>query len=216
MSLGQQLEELTTKLRALVPAERLATIDRAVAELQASKAQERALTSGDQVPSFELPDGDGMLWRSADLLRSRPLVVVFYRGRWCAYCNAQLAALQQIHFRIAAAGASLVAISPQTQKHSYMTRDMHGLRFPVLSDAGNQVAREFGLVYRVSPELQAMYESIFTKLPDYNGDASWELALAAAYIIRSDEAISFAQIHDDWRQRAEPEEILSRLSPVLH
>src|SRR5260370_11031791 len=97
-----------------------------------------------------------------------------------------------------------------------MTRDMHGLRFPVLSDAGNQVAREFGLVYRVSPELQAMYESIFTKLPGYNGDASWELALAAAYIIRPDEDISFAQIHVDWRPRSKPEEILSRLSSVLH
>ena len=77
-----------------------------------------------------------MLWRSEDLLRSGPLVIVFYRGRWCAYCNAQLAALQEIHSQIAEAGASLVAISPQTQKHSYMTRDMHKLRFPVLSDAG--------------------------------------------------------------------------------
>jgi peroxiredoxin len=211
MSLGQQLEELTTKLRALVPAERLATIDRAAAELQASKAQERALRTGDQVPSFELPDGDGMLWRSADLLRSGPLVVVFYRGRWCAYCNAQLAALQQIHFRIAAAGASLVAISPQTQKHSYMTRDMHGLRFPVLSDAGNQVAREFGLVYRVSPELQAMYESIFTKLPGYNGDASWKLPLAATYIVQPNGVISYTRIDSDWRQRSEPGEMLALL-----
>ena len=77
-----------------------------------------------------------MLWRSEDLLRSGPLVIVFYRGRWCAYCNAQLSALQEIHPQIAEAGASLVAISPQTQKHSYMTRDMHKLRFPVLSDAG--------------------------------------------------------------------------------
>ena len=216
MSLGQQLEELTAKLRALVPAERLATIDRAVANLQSSRLAEGALKSGDRAPGFELPDGDGMLWRSADLLRSGPLVVVFYRGRWCAYCNAQLAALQQIHSRIAAAGASLVAISPQTQKHSYMTRDMHQLRFPVLSDAGNRVARQFGLVYRIPPDLQTMYEGIFTKLPGYNGDASWELPLAATYIILSDEAISFAEIREDWRQRAEPEDVLTRLSAVSH
>ena len=146
MSLARQLEELTTKLRALVPAERLAVIDGAIAELQRSKARESALKTGDQAPRFELPDGDGMIWRSADLVRRGPLVLVFYRGRWCAYCNAQLAALEQIHSRIAAAGASLVAISPQTQKHSYLTRDMHHLRFPVLSDGGNQVARRFGLV----------------------------------------------------------------------
>src|SRR5215472_14513995 len=201
MSLAQQLEELTAKLRALVPAERLATIDRAIEDLGAANPVAHALQSGGQAPSFELPDGDGMLWRSTDLLRSGPLVVVFYRGRWCAYCNAQLVALQQIHSRIAAAGASLVAISPQTQKHSYMSRDMHRLRFPVLSDAGNRVARKFGLAYRVSPELQAIYEAIFTKLPGYNGDTSWELPLAATYVVDSGAMITFAQIDEDWRKR---------------
>jgi peroxiredoxin len=208
MSLAQQLEDLTAKLRSLVPAERLATIDRAVAELKASGLAARALKAGDKAPSFELPDGNGMMWGSAGLLRNGPLVAVFYRGRWCAYCNAQLVALQQIHAQIAAAGASVVAISPQTQKHSYMTRDMHRLRFPVLSDAGNQVARKFGLAYRLPPALQTMYESIMTKLPGYNGDSSWELPLAATYVIRRDETISYSRVDEDWRQRAEPEEIL--------
>jgi peroxiredoxin len=211
MSLQEQLDELTAKLRGLVPAERLATIDRAVAELHASHPAEHALKSGDKAPSFALPDGDGMTWKSDALLRGGPLVIVFYRGRWCAYCNAQLAAMQQVHHRIALAGASLVAISPQTQKHSYMTRDMHALRFPVLSDAGNQVARQFGLVYRLSPEMQAMYESIMTKLPGYNGDQSWELPSPATYIVRPDGAISYLRIDSDWRKRAEPEVILQQL-----
>ena len=211
MSLAQQLEDLTAKLRSLVPAERLLTIDRAIAELKASGVAANALKPGDKAPSFDLPDGDGMIWRSADLLRSGPLIVVFYRGRWCAYCNAQLVALQQVHAQIATAGASLVAISPQTQKHTYMTRDMHRLRFPVLSDLCNQVASKFGIVYRLPPELQAMYESIMTKLPGYNGDQSWELPLAATYVIRPDETISYARVDEDWRQRAEPEEILKAL-----
>jgi peroxiredoxin len=211
MPLAQQLEELTSKLRSMVPAERLATIDRAVEELKASSLAERALKAGDRAPGFELPDGDGMMWRSQDSLRGGPLVIVFYRGRWCAYCNAQLRAMQQIYSQIAAARASLVAISPQTQKHSYMTRDMHRLRFPVLSDSGNQVARAFGIVYRVSPEMQALYESIFTKLPGYNGDSSWELPLAATYVIRRDGNISFARVDADWRQRPEPNEVLDHL-----
>lgn len=202
---------MTTKLRSLVPAERLATIDRAVDELKASGLAERALKAGDKAPGFELPDGDGTLWRSQDLLRHGPLVIIFYRGRWCAYCNAQLGALQQIHKQIAAAGASLAAISPQTQKHSYMTRDMHRLRFPVLSDAGNQVARKFGLVYRVSAEIQTMYESIMTKLPGYNGDQSWELPLPATYVVRADGIISYARADADWRRRPEPGEILDRV-----
>jgi peroxiredoxin len=220
LSLAQQLDSLTAKLRAMVPAERLAVVDLAAEELIHSGLANRALKAGDHAPSFELPDGDGMLWRSEDLLRpftpsagaNGALVIVFYRGRWCAYCNAQLSALQEIHSQIAEAGASLVAISPQTQKHSYMTRDMHKLRFPVLSDQGNQIARKFGLVYRLSPELQAMYESIMTKLPGYNGEQSWELPLAATYVVKPGGTILWSRINADWRKRPEPEEILK----VLH
>jgi peroxiredoxin len=211
MSLQQQLEELTTKLRSMVPAERLATIDRAAEELQASGLAARALKAGEKAPPFELPDGEGMVWRSQELLHHGPLVTVFYRGRWCAYCNAQLAALQHVHAQIASAGASLVAVSPQTQKHSYMTRDMHRLRFLVLSDSSNAVARQFGLVYRLSPEMQKLYESIMTKLPGYNGDQSWELPLTATYLIQPDETISYARIDADWRRRAEPGEVLDRV-----
>jgi peroxiredoxin len=212
MGLQQQLDELTAKLQAMVPAERLAAVQSAMDEIRASGAGAHAFQTGDPAPMFELPDGDDMIWRSEDLLRGGPLVIVFYRGRWCAYCNTQLAALQEIHAAIAASGASLIAISPQTQKHSYMTRDMHKLRFPVLSDAGNQVARQFGLAYRVPPALQAIYESIFTRLPGYNGDASWELPLAATYILRPDRTISYARVDTDWRQRPDPQEILAALS----
>jgi peroxiredoxin len=212
LSLTHQLDELTAQLRSLVPAERLAAVDRAAEELVRSRLAERALKAGEQAPGFELPDGDGMLWRSEDLMRSGPIAIVFYRGRWCAYCNAQLSALQELHRQIATAGASLVAISPQTQKHSYMTRDMHKLRFPVLSDAGNQVARKFGLVYHLPPELQTMYEGIMTKLPGYNGDQSWELPLAATYVVQTDGKISYARVDGDWRKRPEPEELLQVLS----
>jgi peroxiredoxin len=212
MSLQQQLDQLTAQVRSLVPAERLATVDRAAEELVRSRLAERALKAGDPAPSFELPDGDGMLWRSEELLRRGSLIIVFYRGRWCAYCNTQLAALQEVHQQIATAGASLIAISPQTQKHSYMTRDMHKLRFPILSDGGNQVARRFGLVYRVPPELQAMYEGIMTKLPGYNGDQSWELPLAVTYVVQPDGKISYARVDADWRKRPEPEEVLQALN----
>ena len=208
LALNDQLDSLTAKLRAMVPAERLAVVDLAAEELIHSGLANRALKAGDRAPRFELPDGDGMLWRSEDLLRGGPVAIVFFRGRWCAHCNAQLSALQEIHPQIAEAGASLVAISPQTQKHSYMTRDMHTLRFPVLSDAGNQVARKFGLVYRLSPELQAMYESIMTKLPGYNGDQSWELPLAATYVVQPGGKILWSRVDADWRRRPEPEEPL--------
>lgn len=216
MSLSQQLEELTSKLHMLVPAERLQVIDQAIEQLKNSQIEERALKAGDSAPAFELYDGDGMLWRSQDLLRSGSLVVVFYRGRWCAYCNTQLGALQQVHSQIAAAGAALVAISPQTQKHSYMTRDMHKLRFPVLSDPGNELARRFGLLWRLPPDLQHMYESVMTRLPAYNGDQSWEVPFPATYVVQPNGTISFARLDVDWRQRPEPEEILACLNHKGH
>lgn len=214
LALNDQLDSLTAKLRAMVPAERLAVVDLAAEELIHSGLADRALKAGDLAPSLELPDGDGMLWHSEDLLRGGPLIVVFYRGRWCAYCNAQLSALQEIHPKLAEAGASLVAISPQTQKHSYMTRDMHKLRFPVLSDQGNQVARNFRLVYRLSPEMQTMYESIMTKLPGYNGDQSWELPLAATYVLQPDAKLFWSRIDADWRHRPEPEELWQVIDSV--
>ena len=212
LSLAHQLDELTAKVRSLVPPDRTAVIDRVIEELVQSNLAEKALKVGDQAPAFELPDGDGMRWRLENMLRSGPLVILFYRGRWCAYCNAQLAAMQAIHQQIALAGASLIAISPQTQKHTYMTRDMHKLRFPVLSDEGNHVARKFGLVYRLPKDLQAIYESIMTKLPGYNGDQSWELPLAATYIVQRDGKISYARIDADWRHRPEPEDILRAIN----
>jgi peroxiredoxin len=214
MSLQSQLDELTAKLHAMVPADRLVIVDRTAEELVSAQLAQHALKVGDQAPQFELPDGDGMRRRSENMLRNQPLAIVFYRGRWCAYCNAQLVALQEAHKQIADAGVSLVAISPQTQKHSYMTRDMHKLRFPVLSDQGNQVARKFGLVYRLPPELQAIYETIMTKLPGYNGDQSWELPLAATYLIQPDGKISYARVDADWRHRPEPAELLTVLSPT--
>jgi peroxiredoxin len=200
----------------MVPADRLAVIDHAVQALIESDLAEKSLQPGDNAPEFELADGDGMRWRSTHMLRSGPLVVVFYRGRWCAYCNAQLVALQQIHSQVAAAGASMVAISPQTQKHTYMTRDMHALRFPVLSDPGNDVARKFGLAYRIAPDLQQMYESIMTKLPGYNGDPSWELPMPATFLIRPDGMIAYARVDADWRHRPEPDEILEALNHKGH
>ena len=216
MSLAQQLEELTTKLHALVPAARLHVIDQQIEQLKNSGSIDGALKAGDTAPAFELHDGDGMQWRSQDLLRQGKLVIVFYRGRWCAYCNAQLAALQGVHSHIADAGASLVAISPQTQKHSYMTRDMHKLRFPVLSDPGNEVAGKFGLAWRLTPEMQHMYEAIMTRLPGYNGDQSWALPLAATYVVEPSGVISYARVDVDWRKRPEPQEILGHLNHKGH
>ena len=211
VTLRARLEEIQANTRLYVPAETLAVTERAIAELRQSGIAERVLPVGARAPEFELTEGNGKIFRSADLLARGRLIISFYRGRWCPYCVAELESLQAVLPQIQAAGASLVAISPQTPKHSGFTADQHELRFPVLSDPGNRVARQFGLVYRLPQELEHLYRSIFINLPNSNGDQSWELPLPATYILERDGAVLYVFADADHMCRAEPAELLERL-----
>jgi peroxiredoxin len=212
MSLQAQLDEIRSRTRELLRPEHLAVTDRAIAELQESGIAKRILPAGTTAPDFELSEANGKLVRSSELRARGRLVISFYRGRWCPYCVAQLEALQQVWPRIQARGASLVALSPQTQRHSSFTAEQHHLRFPLLSDAGNQVARKFGLVYAIPDYLKQQYKRTFVNLPLCNGDESWELPLPATYVIESDGNVLFAEAHADYTRRMEPEEILTVLA----
>jgi peroxiredoxin len=209
-TLQARLDDISAKTRELVPAEKLAIYDRARQEICASGVAARALRAGDRAPEFELPDAEGRLVGSAGLLARGPLVLVFFRGRWCPYCTQQLAAMQQVEPEFEAAGASLLAISPQSVKHTYLTRDQHHLK-NVLSDAGNAVARRFGLVYRVPDYLKEMYLRTFVNLKVYNGDEAWELPVPATYIVAPGGAIAWAAVEGDHTRRPEPAEVLQRL-----
>jgi len=139
------------------------------------------------------------------------LVICFFRGRWCPFCVGQLEAMNLILPQIEQAGATLVAISPQTVKQSFFMYDQHKLRFPLLSDAGNQVARQFGLVYRVPEYQQAVCKSTFVNLPFVNGDESWELPIPATYILDGDGTVWFASASENYTERPEPGEVLKSL-----
>lgn len=210
-TLRARLEEVTANTRRYVPAEKLEITQRAIEELRRSGIAGRALAVGAKAPEFELADGGGKPFRSAEALARGRLVVSFYRGRWCPYCVAELESLQAILPQVQAAGASLVAISPQTAQQTYFTTDQHQLGFPVLSDPGNQVARQFGLVYRLPQELERLYRAIFINLPLANGDESWELPIPATYILERDGTILFAYADADHMRRAEPAELVDRL-----
>ena len=194
-----------------VPAETQAVHAQAVAELKHRQLAANILPVGAKAPSFELPDHDGKMVSSAELLAHGRLVICFLRGRWCPFCVGQMEAMNLILPQIAEAGASLVAISPQTVRQSYFMHDQHKLRFPLLSDAGNKVAREFGLTYRVPAAQEAVYRSAFVNLPFTNGDESWELPIPATYVVDRNGTIIFASANEDYTERPEPEEILNSL-----
>jgi peroxiredoxin len=192
-----------------VPADVQAVHRRTVDCLIAQGLAASALKVGARAPSFELPDHNGNCVSSADLLRNGRLVLSFIRGRWCPFCVGQMEAMSSIAGEIAAAGAALVAVSPQTQKQAFFMHDQHMLAFPLLVDAHHQLARQFGLVYRVPEEQQALYSRTFVNLPFANGDSSWELPIPATFVIDRGGTILFACAHEDYTDRPEPFEILT-------
>jgi len=213
-SLQDQLDEITTNTRKLVQAERLAVGERAVAELFASGIEDRILQVGAAAPAFALKDSSGRMVRSEDLLALGPLVLKFFRGRWCPYCMTELEIWRDLYGKLREQGALMMAIGPQTERQSDFMVGHHGLPFPVLSDPGNKVAELFGLAYTVPEYFRAYYKSILVNIPFVNGDESWRLPLPATYVIARDGRVAFAEAHADFRVRPEPEEALEVVSPV--
>jgi len=214
-SLQDQLDEITANTRHLVQAERLAISERAVADLFATGIEERILPVGATAPDFALKDSNGKVLRAADLLELGPLVIKFYRGRWCPYCMTELEAWRDLYGQLRERGALLVAIGPQVERQSDFMGGQHGLPFPILWDRGNKVAEQFGLVWTVPDYLRDYYRSILVNIPFVNGDQSWRLPLPATYVIGKDRSILFAEAHADFRVRPEPEEVLSAVFAAL-
>ncbi|MGO9936731.1 MAG: peroxiredoxin-like family protein [Terracidiphilus sp.] len=207
--LQDQLDEITANTRNLVQAERLAVGERAVEELFATGIEERILPVGAVAPEFALKDANGKLVRSADLLRVGPLIIKFFRGRWCPYCMTELETWRDLYGRIREHGALMVAVGPQMQRQSDFMAGQHGLPFPVLADTNNLVAEQFGLVYTVPEYYRDYYLSILVNIPFVNGEKSWRLPLPATYVIGRDGRVHFAEAHADFRVRPEPEEALA-------
>ncbi len=194
-----------------VPRSVIETMHRATAELKASGQAERARKVGDPAPEFALPDGSAEIVRSADLLARGPLVVSFYRGVWCPYCNTELQALEAFLPQIEEFGGSLVAISPQSAANSRKSARQNGLTFPILSDQGNEVAAAFGLRYHLPDYLIELYKQLGNDLPLINGEPSWTLPIPARYVIGQDGVIRYANVSPDYTLRPEPEDMLPAL-----
>lgn len=213
--LQDQLDSITANTRALVPAERLAIGERAIGELFATGMEERILPVGAQAPDFALPDTTGRMQKSRDLLALGPLIVTFFRGRWCPYCMTELETWRDLYGQIRSAGAFLVAISPQTQRQSDFTAQQHGLPFPLLQDAGSALAARFGLVYTVPEYHQRYLRSILVNLPFLNGESSWTLPIPATFLLDPGGTVRFAEAHADFRVRPEPSSVLDAMATLV-
>ena len=187
----------------------MTAISDTAAILQATGVCERARRVGDLAPDVTLADASGAPVKLSDLWRGGPLVVIFYRGGWCSYCNLQLHAWQQHASELKRLGAALVAISPQTPDHSMDTIERNALAYTVLSDSKLDAANGFGIAFTLPPELIDLYASAGTDIPVLNGNAQWVLPIPATYVIDPTGRIRFAHVELDYRERIEPHSVIA-------
>jgi peroxiredoxin len=210
----QELAATAQHLATALPAAAAQTIDAGIAHVTAAGTVQHALQAGQPAPNFTLPDANGQPQTLASLLQHGPVVLTFYRGNWCPYCNVQLRAYQQVLPELAHYGATLVAISPQTPELSSLTASEKDLTFPVLSDVGNTVAREYGLAYGVGPEVGSALRSVGIDLAAFNGTPDDELPLTATFLIGTDGVVAWAEVNANFKQRPDPATILAALAKL--
>jgi peroxiredoxin len=213
-SLADQLAAFKTGFKQRVAPERVAMMEAATAELRATGIEARALQIGAIVPDLTLPDALNHPVRLSTLWQRGPLVLIFYRGGWCPYCNLELRAWQQQLPALKHLGAQLAAVSPQTPDNSLSTAEKNELAFAVLSDSTLQAATAFGVAFEMPPELVELYSSVGNDLPVLNGNGRWVLPVPATYVIDQDGRIAYAHVEADYRERAEPADVLAAVAQV--
>ena len=223
-SLQDELDRITHNTRALVQPERLAISERQTAELLGTGIEGRILRTGAMAPEFNLPDAlTGKAVSSDDLLALGPLVIKFFRGRWCPYCVTELEIWRNLHAEVRSMGALFVAISPQTRRHNDFTLQQHHLPFPILSDTEAKVAGQFGIAYSVPAADRDYYKGILVNIPFVNSgnmykdakEASWRLPLPATFVVSQDRTIAFSEAYADFRVRPEPADVLDAVAAIV-
>lgn len=213
MSLKEQLAEYRAGWYQRVPPERQAIMQRHIEQLRTGTIARTALRVGERAPAIVLKNARGETVDVGNLLKKGPVIVTFYRGGWCPYCNLELKAYQEILPEIVAAGATLVAISPEKPDDTLSTSQKNALAFEVLSDVGQRVGRAFGLVYEFTEELKTAYQGFKLDIPAHNGSRDeWALPVSATYVIDRNGTIIYAYIDPDYRDRADPREVLKALT----
>ncbi|MDQ6958567.1 MAG: peroxiredoxin-like family protein [Mariprofundaceae bacterium] len=211
MSLQDQIEKLKQDMSGQTPPDVQQTMQQAAEKLEHSGILDHSLKAGDTAPNFTLPDAHGDHVNFVDTLEHGPVVLSFYRGGWCPYCNLELQALQQVLPQIKELGAQLMAVSPELPDQALSTVEKHALAFTVLSDRGNRVVRDFGIVFTLPEALRPIYAKFGIDLPARNGDDSFELPVPATYVIGRNGIIMGGFVNTDYMQRMEPERILDIL-----
>lgn len=209
--LSVELTRLRQMRDDVIPPQVAAHMDQATMALIASKVADGAVDVGSSAPDFTLPNAAGEDISLARLLDDGPVVISFYRGVWCPFCNLELRALERAVPDITALGARLVAISGQTPDNSLSMAEKNGLTYDVLSDVGLTVAKSYGLVFELPDYLQADYRELGHPIPRFNGTDTYALPIPATFVLDSAGAVRYAYVNPNYMYRADPPAILTAL-----
>ncbi|KAF4469526.1 TSA-domain-containing [Fusarium albosuccineum] len=198
-----QTEELTAILEGFKSFPGSKPVNDAVDKFSAEFKPENAIQVGDKFPEFRLKDATGKEVSSADLLAKGPLLITFYRGEWCPYCNVALQHLQRHLDEFAAKGVTLVALTPELPDHSLTTSEKNGLKFPVLTDLHNEVAKKLNIIYNQS-SARDLHKQFGVNIVEVNGDDSYDMPIPATLLVDSSGVVRNTYLEPDFRKRMEP------------
>lgn len=214
-TLAEKLNVQQEKFNQNAPPPVKKMIEGSITKLEDSGILGKALNVGDKAPDFELRNAVGKKVKLSEMLKDGPVIVTWYRGSWCPYCNIQLREYKKVLPEIEAAGCQFVAISPELPDSSMSWKQKNAMEFTVLSDTANNVARDYGVVYKAPAEMAPVYgKGGRIDLTKYNGDESMELPLAVTYIIDTDGIIKYAFVDADYRKRAETADVLAAAKEI--
>lgn len=210
-SLAQQIDELNHTLSSQLPIEVLQAFRKSIEELKTSNLEKSSLKVGDKMPEFSLPNTFGQMISSREILKKEKMILTFYRGNWCPYCNLELRSLQENLSLIKNKNSFLVAVSPQTLHYSKTTVEENDLGFDVLTDAGNAFAKKLGIVFQLPDFLLPYYESLSIDLTEFNGNEDNMLPIPAVFVVDRNGYIIFRFLDVNYMNRLDIEELIKVL-----
>lgn len=214
MSYAEQYQKIVQQFMSNLPEDTATTVGKNFEYILSSDFGDKALSEGDKAEDFTLPNAKGEATQLSKLLEQGPIVLNFYRGGWCPFCNLEFKSLHDILPQIKELGANLVGISPELPDNSLDTIEKHQLQFEVLTDVGNNIARQYGIIMDVPEFMRPLYLEWGIDLPKTNGDDTWELPIPATYIIGRDGNIISAYINKNYTERMEPSDIIKTLETL--
>lgn len=209
-----EIQNYKSAMAGKIPTEIREIMQKAGAEIAATGVGKNAPKPGDMAPDFTLPNAKGQQIKLSDLYKSGPVVLIFYRGGWCPFCNLELRAYQREIERFKKAGINIVAVSPEKPDHSLSTKEKNELVFEILSDVKNDVARLYGLLFDLPQALIPIYQSFGVDLLEHNSTKTWSLPVPGTFAIAQGGKIKLAMTDVDYTNRLEPMDCFAALQRV--